>query len=87
MSFACAYSDSAELERRHARSGLSAELVYPYTRQVTRQDWPLLLDRSTRSSERVRGSELAGDSPPSCTRRNSPLVRSTSNANIQDDII
>ena len=44
MSFACAYSDSAELERRHARSGLSAELAYPYTRQVTRQEWQLLLD-------------------------------------------
>ena len=44
MSFVSAYSDPAELERRHARSRSSAELVYPYTRQVTRHDWQLLLD-------------------------------------------
>jgi hemoglobin-like flavoprotein len=44
MSFASVHSDSAELERYHASRTSFAELVYPYTARVTRQDWQLLLD-------------------------------------------
>ena len=43
MSFASVHTP-AELERYHAASTSFAELVYPYTARVTRQDWQLLLD-------------------------------------------